>query len=204
MPCIQLWVLGDHQGDLKTWGIWGPSCCSVVPPKALLLAAGALPLGVHLTLGGIPLSVHEAVRGSPPTPPWCAHMTSGSSQHLHVQALSRILLTASVPRASPPFAGSVGTPLPGVEVRIVSENPQKDSSPYLIHAEGREENTKVSLFALVARGHCTAITTQQAGGRGEVPTARGSPRTTAVLVGLDSGHCWCLGHRPPCRQCRAG
>ncbi|KAK7801814.1 hypothetical protein U0070_027535 [Myodes glareolus] len=36
---------------------------------------------------------------------------------------------------------SVGTPMPGVEVRIVSENPQKDS-PYIIHAEGNERETK--------------------------------------------------------------
>lgn len=68
-------------------------------------------------------------------------------------ALSRILLTTSVPRASPLLAGSVGTPLPGVEVRIVSENPQKDGCPYVIHAEGNEEDTKVSLFTLVAHGH---------------------------------------------------
>lgn len=167
------------------------------------MAAGALPLGVHLTLGGILLSVHETVRGSPPTPPQCAHMTSGSSQHLRMRALSRILLTTSVTCAFPPLAGSVGTPLPGVEVRIVSENPQKDGSPYIIHAEGNEEGTKVSLFALVARGQCTAITTQQARGRGKVPAVQGSPWTTAVLVGLDSGHCWCLGRCPLCRQCRA-
>ena len=32
--------------------------------------------------------------------------------------------------------------MPGVEVRIVSENPQKDS-PYIIHAEGNERETKV-------------------------------------------------------------
>ena len=120
-----------------------------------------------------------------------------------MRALSRILLTTSVTCAFPPLAGSVGTPLPGVEVRIVSENPQKDGSPYIIHAEGNEEGTKVSLFALVARGQCTAITTQQARGRGKVPAVQGSPWTTAVLVGLDSGHCWCLGRCPLCRQCRA-
>lgn len=43
--------------------------------------------------------------------------------------------------------------MPGVEVRIVSENPQKDGCPYVIHAEGNEEDTKVSLFTLVAHGH---------------------------------------------------
>ncbi|XP_036131749.1 malonate--CoA ligase ACSF3, mitochondrial [Molossus molossus] len=40
--------------------------------------------------------------------------------------------------------GSVGTPLPGVEVRIVSENPQKEGYPYLLHVEGNERDTKVT------------------------------------------------------------
>ncbi|PNJ12484.1 ACSF3 isoform 12, partial [Pongo abelii] len=40
--------------------------------------------------------------------------------------------------------GSVGTPLPGVQVRIVSENPQKDGCSYTIHAEGDERGTKVT------------------------------------------------------------
>lgn len=51
-------------------------------------------------------------------------------------ALSNPLTEARVP-------GSVGTPLPGVEVRIISENPQK-GSPYTIHAEGNERGTKVT------------------------------------------------------------
>nr|KAF6285152.1 acyl-CoA synthetase family member 3 [Myotis myotis] len=40
--------------------------------------------------------------------------------------------------------GSVGTPLPGVEVRIVSENPQKEGCPYILHAEGNEKDTRVT------------------------------------------------------------
>ncbi|XP_011370174.1 acyl-CoA synthetase family member 3, mitochondrial isoform X2 [Pteropus vampyrus] len=42
--------------------------------------------------------------------------------------------------------GSVGIPLPGVEVRIVSENPspQKEGCPYILHAEGNEKDTKVT------------------------------------------------------------
>uniref|UniRef100_A0A2K6F5V4 Malonate--CoA ligase ACSF3, mitochondrial n=3 Tax=Propithecus coquereli TaxID=379532 RepID=A0A2K6F5V4_PROCO len=52
-------------------------------------------------------------------------------------ALSGPLTAARVP-------GSVGTPLPGVEVRIVSENPQKEGCPYVIHAEGNERETKVT------------------------------------------------------------
>ncbi|XP_015456134.1 acyl-CoA synthetase family member 3, mitochondrial isoform X3 [Pteropus alecto] len=42
--------------------------------------------------------------------------------------------------------GSVGIPLPGVEVRIVSENPspQKEGCSYILHAEGNEKDTKVT------------------------------------------------------------
>ncbi|XP_008137987.2 malonate--CoA ligase ACSF3, mitochondrial [Eptesicus fuscus] len=40
--------------------------------------------------------------------------------------------------------GSVGTPLPGVEVRIVSENPQKEGCPYILHVEGNEKDTRVT------------------------------------------------------------
>ncbi|XP_054525593.1 malonate--CoA ligase ACSF3, mitochondrial isoform X12 [Pan troglodytes] len=40
--------------------------------------------------------------------------------------------------------GSVGTPLPGVQVRIVSENPQREGCSYTIHAEGDERGTKVT------------------------------------------------------------
>ncbi|XP_060040993.1 malonate--CoA ligase ACSF3, mitochondrial isoform X2 [Erinaceus europaeus] len=52
-------------------------------------------------------------------------------------ALSNPLNTTRLP-------GSVGTPLPGVEVRIVSENPQKEGCPYMLHAEGNEQGTKCS------------------------------------------------------------
>ncbi|XP_020029152.1 malonate--CoA ligase ACSF3, mitochondrial isoform X1 [Castor canadensis] len=52
-------------------------------------------------------------------------------------ALSNPLTTARLP-------GSVGTPLPGVEVRIVSETLQKEGSSYAIHAEGGEKETKVT------------------------------------------------------------
>ncbi|XP_020949288.1 acyl-CoA synthetase family member 3, mitochondrial isoform X4 [Sus scrofa] len=40
--------------------------------------------------------------------------------------------------------GSVGTPLPGVEVRIVSGNLQKDGCPCIVHAEGNERDTESS------------------------------------------------------------
>ncbi|XP_063294896.1 malonate--CoA ligase ACSF3, mitochondrial isoform X2 [Pelobates fuscus] len=40
--------------------------------------------------------------------------------------------------------GSVGNPLPAVEVRITSQNPQKEGSNYIIHAYGDETGTRVS------------------------------------------------------------
>uniref|UniRef100_A0A8I3WL00 Cadherin 15 n=1 Tax=Callithrix jacchus TaxID=9483 RepID=A0A8I3WL00_CALJA len=40
--------------------------------------------------------------------------------------------------------GSVGTPLPGVQVRIVSENSQKEGDAHTVHAEGDERGTKVT------------------------------------------------------------
>ncbi|XP_045843964.1 malonate--CoA ligase ACSF3, mitochondrial isoform X1 [Meles meles] len=52
-------------------------------------------------------------------------------------ALSNPLTAARVP-------GSVGTPLPAVEVRIVSENPRKEGRPYVLHAEGNERETQVT------------------------------------------------------------
>ncbi|XP_031514484.1 malonate--CoA ligase ACSF3, mitochondrial [Papio anubis] len=39
---------------------------------------------------------------------------------------------------------SVGTPLPGVQVRIISEKPQKEGCSYTVHAEGDERGTKVT------------------------------------------------------------
>ncbi|XP_068941645.1 malonate--CoA ligase ACSF3, mitochondrial [Petaurus breviceps papuanus] len=41
--------------------------------------------------------------------------------------------------------GAVGTPLPGVEVRIVSENSRNESQLYFIHAQGDQNGTKVTL-----------------------------------------------------------
>ncbi|XP_066493755.1 malonate--CoA ligase ACSF3, mitochondrial isoform X2 [Tiliqua scincoides] len=52
-------------------------------------------------------------------------------------ALSNPLHGARVP-------GSVGTPLPGVEVRIATESLQRDGPSYTIHAEGDEHCTKVT------------------------------------------------------------
>ncbi|XP_058901901.1 malonate--CoA ligase ACSF3, mitochondrial isoform X3 [Kogia breviceps] len=58
--------------------------------------------------------------------------------------MTEIGMALSNPLAAARLPGSVGTPLPGVEVRIVSKNLQKDGHPYVVHAEGNEEDTKVT------------------------------------------------------------
>nr|XP_056718869.1 malonate--CoA ligase ACSF3, mitochondrial [Euleptes europaea] len=52
-------------------------------------------------------------------------------------ALSNPLHGARVP-------GSVGTPLPGVKVRIATESSQRDGPTYTVHAEGDEHGTQVT------------------------------------------------------------
>ncbi|XP_014692059.1 malonate--CoA ligase ACSF3, mitochondrial isoform X1 [Equus asinus] len=58
--------------------------------------------------------------------------------------MTEIGMALSNPLTAARLPGSVGTPLPGVEVRIVSENPQKEGYPYILHAEGNEKETKVT------------------------------------------------------------
>lgn len=43
------------------------------------------------------------------------------------------------------FLGSVGSPLPGVEVRIASETLKDGHRSYAIHAQGDENSTQVVL-----------------------------------------------------------
>lgn len=65
------------------------------------------------------------------------------------------------------LAGSVGTPLPGIEVRIVSENLKKEGCPYILHAEGNEKETKVGPLFMADSTWCRiAVTTQQTSHRG--------------------------------------
>ncbi|KAG3256685.1 acyl-CoA synthetase family member 3, transcript variant X5 [Ictidomys tridecemlineatus] len=58
--------------------------------------------------------------------------------------MTEIGMALSNPLAGTRLPGSVGTPLPGVEVRIVSEGLQKEGCPHAVHAEGDESRTKVS------------------------------------------------------------
>ncbi|XP_069843950.1 malonate--CoA ligase ACSF3, mitochondrial [Dipodomys merriami] len=58
--------------------------------------------------------------------------------------MTEIGMALSNPLTAARLPGSVGTPLPGVEVRIVSESPQKEGCPYAVHAEGNERGTKVT------------------------------------------------------------
>ncbi|XP_012891106.1 PREDICTED: acyl-CoA synthetase family member 3, mitochondrial [Dipodomys ordii] len=60
--------------------------------------------------------------------------------------MTEIGMALSNPLTAARLPGSVGTPLPGVEVRIVSESPQKEGCPYAVHAEGNERGTKVGLW----------------------------------------------------------
>ncbi|XP_064437292.1 malonate--CoA ligase ACSF3, mitochondrial isoform X1 [Mirounga angustirostris] len=57
--------------------------------------------------------------------------------------MTEIGMALSNPLTATRVPGSVGTPLPGVEVRIVSENPKKEGCPYVLHAEGNEKETQV-------------------------------------------------------------
>ncbi|XP_058135550.1 malonate--CoA ligase ACSF3, mitochondrial isoform X2 [Dasypus novemcinctus] len=58
--------------------------------------------------------------------------------------MTEIGMALSNPLAASRLPGSVGTPLPGVEVRIVSESPQRGHAAYTVHAEGDEHTTRVT------------------------------------------------------------
>ncbi|XP_007937424.1 malonate--CoA ligase ACSF3, mitochondrial [Orycteropus afer afer] len=58
--------------------------------------------------------------------------------------MTEIGMALSNPLTAARLPGSVGTPLPGVEVRIVSESPQRGVCSYTVHAEGNERETKVT------------------------------------------------------------
>ncbi|XP_034528538.1 malonate--CoA ligase ACSF3, mitochondrial isoform X5 [Ailuropoda melanoleuca] len=58
--------------------------------------------------------------------------------------MTEIGMALSNPLTATRVPGSVGTPLPGVEVRIVSENPKKEGCPYVLHAEGNVKETQVT------------------------------------------------------------
>ncbi|XP_038610721.1 malonate--CoA ligase ACSF3, mitochondrial isoform X4 [Tachyglossus aculeatus] len=58
--------------------------------------------------------------------------------------MTEIGMALSNPLNGTRVPGSVGTPLPGVEVRIASENAKKEDRPSIIYAEGNEKETKVT------------------------------------------------------------
>ncbi|XP_006888819.1 PREDICTED: acyl-CoA synthetase family member 3, mitochondrial-like [Elephantulus edwardii] len=58
--------------------------------------------------------------------------------------MTEIGMALSNPLTAARLPGSVGTPLPGVEVRIASESPKREAGSYIVHAEGNEKGTKVS------------------------------------------------------------
>ncbi|XP_008838751.1 acyl-CoA synthetase family member 3, mitochondrial isoform X1 [Nannospalax galili] len=85
------------------------------------------------------------VSGSAALPVPLLEKWKGATGHtlLERYGMTEIGMALSNPLTAARLPGSVGTPLPGVEVRIVSESLQKDS-PYTIHAEGNERETKVT------------------------------------------------------------
>ncbi|XP_061450405.1 malonate--CoA ligase ACSF3, mitochondrial isoform X2 [Rhineura floridana] len=61
--------------------------------------------------------------------------------------MTEVGMALSNPLHGPRIPGSVGTPLPGVKVRIATESPsQREAFAYIIHAEGDENGTKVTLL----------------------------------------------------------
>ncbi|XP_004704792.2 malonate--CoA ligase ACSF3, mitochondrial [Echinops telfairi] len=58
--------------------------------------------------------------------------------------MTEIGMALSNPLTAARLPGSVGTPLPGVQVRIVSEGPMREAGLHTVHAEGDENRTKVT------------------------------------------------------------
>ncbi|XP_033897562.3 malonate--CoA ligase ACSF3, mitochondrial isoform X3 [Acipenser ruthenus] len=58
--------------------------------------------------------------------------------------MTEIGMALSNPLRGPRVPGSVGVPLPGVEVCITMENPRKDGTSYTVIAEGNNKETRVS------------------------------------------------------------
>ncbi|XP_044283758.1 malonate--CoA ligase ACSF3, mitochondrial isoform X3 [Varanus komodoensis] len=58
--------------------------------------------------------------------------------------MTEVGMALSNPLHGPRVPGSVGTPLPGVKVRIATESPQRDGLAPVVHVEGDEFGTKVT------------------------------------------------------------
>ncbi|KAM5263778.1 malonate--CoA ligase ACSF3, mitochondrial [Ctenodactylus gundi] len=86
------------------------------------------------------------VSGSAALPVPLLEKWKGATGHILLEryGMTEVGMALSSPLAGARLPGSVGTPLPGVEVRIVSENPHREGCPYVVHAEGDEQGTKVT------------------------------------------------------------
>ncbi|XP_018115100.1 malonate--CoA ligase ACSF3, mitochondrial isoform X2 [Xenopus laevis] len=59
--------------------------------------------------------------------------------------MTEIGMALTNPLHGPRVPGAVGAPLPGVEVRTVTQNPRKEGTSYTIHAQGDSTGTMVSV-----------------------------------------------------------
>lgn len=86
------------------------------------------------------------VSGSAALPTPLLERWKSATGHLLLEryGMTEVGMALSGPLSGARLPGSVGTPLPQVEVRITSESPQRDGCPYTVHAEGDAQGTKVT------------------------------------------------------------
>ncbi|XP_034528542.1 malonate--CoA ligase ACSF3, mitochondrial isoform X12 [Ailuropoda melanoleuca] len=116
--------------------------------------------------------------------------------------MTEIGMALSNPLTATRVPGSVGTPLPGVEVRIVSENPKKEGCPYVLHAEGNVKETQVTRPCLRMAGtgsgaarpwtSSRVVATRSAPWRWSgccwrIPASQGRPGPVCCALGVPAG-----------------
>lgn len=86
------------------------------------------------------------VSGSAALPTPLLERWKSATGHLLLEryGMTEVGMALSGPLSGARLPGSVGTPLPQVEVRIISESPQRDGCPCTVHAEGDAQGTKVT------------------------------------------------------------
>lgn len=86
------------------------------------------------------------VSGSAALPAPLLERWKGATGHtlLERYGMTEVGMALSSPLVGARLPGSVGTPLPKVEVRIISDGSQRDGCPYTVHAEGDMQGTKVT------------------------------------------------------------